>query len=296
MGMGIGINHSNRVRIDLKNPDGSYAGSISYTKSAARSGKAGLQRKKRLNYNSRAIATQLMMAKTPATASQVAGRARRQVVELLRRQALCRAGVSTSYDYDEDELDNALAHAKSLARIAKKRVRHLQQEESLKGNGTSFVSGEMEEAFEEMFPEDGMDLEGLMGLSEEEIRRMMEELEQAMQDLEEDAPAPESTDALSEVLSENMDSGDLERLKKKHRADELREIMEADMKYLKSLFDKLTREKQSAESSSCSNSADSSDSGYANAAVSLELAGMEMPVEAAAAPVTAEGANMDITV
>lgn len=295
MGMGIGIRQSDRVRIDLKNPDGSSAGSISYTK--ARTGSSALRRKRRLNYNSRAIATQLMMAKTPATASQVAGRARRQVVELLRRQALCRAGVSTSYDYDEDELDSALAHAKSLARIAKKRVRHLQQEETLKENGTAFASGEMEEAFEEIFPEDGMDLEALMGLSEEDIRRMMEELEQAMQDLEEEAPAPESTDALSEVLSENMDSGDLERLKKKHRADELREIMEADMKYLKSLFDKLAREKQSAGSGSCGSSADSSNSGYANdAAVSLELAGMEMPVEAAAAPVTAEGANMDIMV
>ena len=60
----------------------------------------------------------------------------------------------------------------------------------------------------------------------------------------------------------------------------MKEIAEADLKYLKALFDRLAKEKSE---------------GAAN--VSLQLAGMEMPVETAAeAPGAAEGGNVDISI
>ena len=301
MGMMVGRNQPQRVRIELHNLDGSYAGSISYTKSTARRGSSSVHRKKRLNYNFKAISAQLMMAKNSAVASQVAGRARRQVVDLLRRQALCRSGVNSASDYDEDELESAIAHAKSLARIAKKRVRHLRQEEAFKESGNRSTD-EMAEAFEDL-PDEGTDPEELMGLSEEEIRRLMEELERAMREMEsEAAPQDElSEEMTTEVLAQDLEPADLEQLKRKHRNQELREIMEADMKYLRALFDKLAREQKSGSGSSLGGS---SDSGQGNPSsqysslggVTLELSGMEVPVTPADLPVTAEGANMDVTV
>ena len=56
-----------------------------------------------------------------------------------------------------------------------------------------------------------------------------------------------------------MDPEDLEMLKKKHRAKELRKITEADMEYLKALFNELEKEKQDNQNG-----------------VSLELAGIEV--------------------
>ena len=273
MGMMVGRNNSNVVRIELKNWDGSSAGSISYTKPSPK-------KKKRLQYNFKAISAQIMATKTSGGASQVAARARRQTAMLQRSLKFS--------EYDDEEIKNAIAHAKSLERVAKKRVKHLRQEESMKRDENPYLS-EMEDELED-FSMEGMDLEELLKMSEEELKQLMEELEQALQELEEEASAPDSMDTLSEIISEDMDSMDLEQLKKKHRADELREIMEADMKYLKALFDKLAREKQSAGSSS------GSSPGSDTAAVSLELAGVAMPVTAATVPVAVEGANMDIMV
>lgn len=273
MGMTVGRNNSNVVRIELKNRDGSSAGSIGYTKPSPK-------KKKRLQYNFKAISAQIMTTKTSSGASQVAARARRQTAMLQRSLKFS--------EYDDEEIRNAIAHAKSLERVAKKRVKHLRQEEAMKRNENPYLS-EMEDKMED-FSMEGIDLEELLEMSEEELKQLMEELEQAMQELEEEASDPRSMDTLSEIISEDMDSMNLEQLKRKHRADELREIMEADMKYLKALFDKLAREKQSAGSSS------GNSSGSDTAAVSLELAGIEMPVAVAEVPVTVEGANMDIMV
>lgn len=277
MGMMIGGHNSNKVRVELRNVDGSYAGSISYTKPSPK-------KRKRLQYNFKAISAQIMTTKTSSGASQVAARARRQTAMLQRSLKFS--------EYDDEEIKSAIAHAKSLERVAKKRVKHLRQEEAMKRDENPYLS-EMEDELEDVSIED-IDLEELLKMSEEELKQLMDELEQAMQELEEEASDPRSMDTLSEIISEDMDSMDLEQLKRKHRADELREIMEADMKYLKALFDKLAREKQSAGSSSGGSSSNSA--GSDTAAVSLELSGIEMSVTATAAPVTVEGVNMDIMV
>lgn len=287
MSIGIGRNNSNKVRIELRKLDGSYAGSISYTKPS-------LKKKKRINYNFKAISAQIMQAKTSGNASQVAAKARRKIAMLQRN--------IRNDEYDQDELEMAIAHAKSLERVARKRVKHLRQEEALKNNGSPSVP-EPEQKSEDSILE-GIDPEEIFKMSEEELKQLMDELEQAMKELEMEAASDKLTDNLTETVLHDMDPMDLENLKKKHRSDELRDIMEADMRYLRALFNKLAKEKQAAASGSSSSDSSNSGSsgGYSSSSgagdiggVSLELSGLEVPVSAQV-PAVVEGANMDITV
>ncbi len=62
----------------------------------------------------------------------------------------------------------------------------------------------------------------------------------------------------------------LEQLKVKHRSDEARDILKADLKYLKALFDRLQSEKENAGKASFAGGVDTG--------VSLSLGGMDMPV------------------
>ena len=121
-----------------------------------------------------------------------------------------------------------------------------------------------------------------------------------MQELQEEVMESDGfgdLEELAEVLRADMDPEDLELLKKKHRSDELREIAEADMKYLKAFFQKLERDKQAAMSSSGGGDSNSSSGGsYTGSGVSLELSGMAQPVPAAGAPMPAAGASLDVTV
>ena len=281
MSMMIGKSNSNVVRIELKNADGTSAGSIGFTRPS-------LKKKKRLQYNFKSISAQIMQSKTSGGASQAAAKARRQIAVLQRNMK--------SGEFDEDEIKNAIAHAKSLERIAKKRVKHLRQEETLKQDGNPYLS-EMEEKVENLAVE-GMDPEELLKLSEEELKQLMEDLKKAMQDLEEEAADSrniDKSDNLDEVVQEDLDCLDLEQLKKKHRADELREIMEADMKYLKALFNKLAKEKQSASSGSIGSS-DNSGNADSLSGVMLQLSGVDTPVSAAEITAPVAGGNMDLFV
>ena len=127
-------------------------------------------------------------------------------------------------------------------------------------------------------------MERLMQQIQEEMRRIEEELEEAMssQDMMED---------FLQGFSQEMTPKDLEELKKRHRAEEMRDIMEADLEYLKAYFDKLSKEKEEGSSGSTDSNSDS----FGNiTGVSLELNGMEIPVEAADVPVQVEGANVDV--
>lgn len=284
MSMTIGRNHSNVRRIELRNIDGSYAGSISYTVPSQK-------KKKRLQYNFKAMSAQIMQAKTSGNASRVAAKARRQTARLQMN--------IRNDDYDQEDLTRAINHSKSLERVAKKRMKHLRQEEALKNNDKAYLS-EVEDKFEEYAAEE-MDVEQLLQMSEEELKRLMQELEDAMKELEtqdyDRLSRLENGDQLTEIVNEEMDAMDLEQLKKKHRSDELRDIMEADMRYLRALFNKLAREKQNAgNSGSSSGSSDSSGSYSGSDSVSLQLSGVDIPIQAAEIAVPVEGGNMDITV
>ena len=142
------------------------------------------------------------------------------------------------------------------------------------------------------------------GLSQEELEQLMQDLQEEMERIEEelDEAMKEAENLMEELVQGNnshMDTKDLEALKKKHRSEELQDIMKADMEYLKALFNKLAKEKEAAGSSSSNNSG-SSDNSYGNiSGVSLEIGGVDVPVETSAetpAEVAVTGANVDVTV
>ena len=184
-------------------------------------------------------------------------------------------------DYDDREIKSAIAHAKEMERIAKKRKKNMEEEERLEQGGACFVE-EDEGKFEWEDMEEEQDSE----LSAEELEAMAQELQQLIEESQDELK--ELTEELMVSTRYDMDEEDLDNLKKKHRADELRRIMEADMKYLKALFERLAKEKQE-------NASGNSDAGEIPSGVSLELAGVDIPVETAEAPVTVEGASVDVS-
>lgn len=270
MGMKIGMYNAVKTSIPLKNKDGSSAGTITITK-------YNKVKKKRLGYNFKRVSAHIMSAKTPLFAGKAVREARGAVVTLLMKQM--------SGDYDSRELDSALEHARKMERVAKKRRKHMEEEERARQTGSCMVEEEVETAEEakEKEAEKKVSEEHTQKLDEmaRELKQLIEESEQALNDLAE---------GLTDASWEDMDPKQLENMKRRHRAQELREIMEADLKYLKALFDRLSKEKQESMNGS---SFDGSDSPYG---VSLELGGVDMPVETSEAPVSAEGANMDVTV
>lgn len=271
MGMKIGMYNAVKTSIPLKNKDGSSAGTITITK-------YNKVKKKRIGYNFKRVSAHILAAKTPLFAGKAVREARGAVVTLLMKQM--------SGDYDSRELDSALEHARKMERIAKKRRKHMEEEERARQTGSCMVEEEVEtseEAKEEEKEKEKVAEENTQKLDEmaRELKRLIEESEQALNDLAEE---------LTDASWEDMDPKQLENMKRRHRAQELREIMEADLKYLKALFDRLSKEKQESMNGS---SFDGSDS---PSGVSLELGGVDMPVETSEAPVSSEGANMDVTV
>lgn len=254
----IGIQNSNVKRISFKNPDGSVAGTITITKSSNK-------KKKKFSYNFKQISAQIMKAKTSINARQVMAKAKSKTA-LLRRQL-------KSGEYDETEIESAIIHAMQMERIAKKKMKHLQEEEAAKQQG-GVCQAELDE--EKMQESDNPDTSGL---NMEEIEKLMQELQDAMEEMED----VDELDEWTEVMQSDMDPEDLDLLKKKHRSDELREIMQADMKYLKAVFEKLERERQEAVSGG----------------VSLELGGIDVPISVPAPMEEAaavEGGSIDTSV
>lgn len=132
----------------------------------------------------------------------------------------------------------------------------------------------------------------------EQCRELMQE---AMEELEDLSSMSELSEELMLARADGeMDPEDLEQLKKKHRAEELREIMEADMRYLKAMFDRLAREKQQQSSGVETGGGGSGTGGYGSdgGGVSLQLGGVDVPVDTPTVDAAAlvEGAYLDTTV
>lgn len=238
----------------------------SKSKKAASSSAVSMIRK--IKYSFKQISSQILRAKTSANAGQVVTKARNKVAQLKRQ-------VKGMYDYDE-ELMSALIHAMQIERVAKKKEKHLEQEENIERKSEPGMEELTEDEFDE---EDELELEmqdpdGQMDeemqeelqkqmqqlmekMAQEEMKQRMEEfaqqMQEAMEEMLEEMESMSGMDELSENLlaysEDAMEPEDLELLKKKHRCEEQREIMEADMKYLRAMFQRLEREKQSAGSS-----------------------------------------------
>lgn len=288
MGMGIGIRSNDMVKsvVTLRHIDGSVAGRITTTKSNNKS----IKKKKRLPYNFNKVSNQILMSKSANNARAAQSSARRMTAVLAQQ---LRSG-----EYDDEDIKNALVHAKRMERIAKKRVKHMMEEERAKG-GTCFIQEEQKDS-------DDMELleeEQGTKMTDEELEELMQEVEELMQETLQELEATEGlrdlADEMMTSVQKDMAPEDLDRLKKKHRADEMREIMEANMKYLKALFDKLEREKRANTNGSGSSSNSGSASGQSSGSpqgVSMEIMGNDVSVQATEAPIAVEGGSVDISV
>ena len=245
MSIEVQTNRNTGVRqITLKNHDGSSVGTITIHSSS-------LKKLKKLSYKQRRISTMITQAKTSGSAKKVLASAKTETVNLRRKLA--------SGKYNDREVRAAIRHAERMERAAKKRMKHLQQEEEIEKHGSSpWKPGFDEENTEET----GGGMEGfdLNEMSAEEMKQIMQELQEEMEALARE----NELEMLEQTACLDMDPEELERLKKKHRADEMREIVEADMRYLRALFSQMEKERQ--ESSAVSG-------------VSLQLAGVEIPVQ-----------------
>lgn len=100
------------------------------------------QKLKKLHYSYKSISSQLLRSRTSVDAAKVARKARRQLV-MLKGKRLHENG-----KYDSYELEAAITHAQAMVRVARKKVKHLQEEELMKEKGGP-CAGELEERKEE---------------------------------------------------------------------------------------------------------------------------------------------------
>ncbi len=186
--------------------------------------------KKRLPYNFKQMSKQIMQAKTADAARPLVAKAQAKLSWLYKK---LRSG-----EYGDSEIAAAIIHAASMERIAKRKVRHLEEEEAAENrSGVMGVPGEEEEIYGK--DELKASLEESEEISEEMMRQMMEELEEELSD----DMMSELQDMIS-CASGDMTEEEMEELKRKHRNDEERQITRADLKYLKALFDRLEQEKR----------------------------------------------------
>ena len=82
---------------------------------------------KKLKYQFKSISSKILRSKTSQAAKQAAGQARREVMRLKRQKQ--------SGNYDDDEIQAAIDYAKAMERVAKKKAKHLEEEEMVKAAG-----------------------------------------------------------------------------------------------------------------------------------------------------------------
>lgn len=257
-------------------------------------------RKKKLQYNFKEISNKILKTKTSGSAQRVLIQARSRVAMLRRRLG--------SAEYDSTELNNAIIHAEAMVRAARKKMKHLRTEENAERKKKTPEDDRREQQQEEAVETDEQYLQAdeaqdikqeISKELEQELRRIMEEtIEESMRKTFEAMKETMEMYELSEEFEEAVDEmkpADLEQLKKKHRAEEQREVIEADMKYLKALFDKLEKEKRS-ESTGFSGNNGGSDTVSGTPAVSLEIAGKEMPVPDTPPEADSAGGNVDVAI
>ena len=82
---------------------------------------------KKLKYQFKNISSKILRSKTSQAAKQAAGQARREVLRLKRQKQ--------NSDSDSEEIEAAIAHAQAMERVAKKKAKHLEEEEMVKVAG-----------------------------------------------------------------------------------------------------------------------------------------------------------------
>ena len=238
---------------------------------------AGLPDKKEIDqlrashkYNFKEVSNQIQRAKTSVSAGAAVIKARRAVSELKRK-------LSSAKD-DKEELEIALNHAKRIERVAKKKKRNLELEELIEATGkkdegegeSSVASREYDETdkvpkdkmdedipeeeydeysdIEEMDISDHPDMTGDAGYGA--MSELTSELFEAMSELTEDLSEPieDAMEMLSEleIMDPHMSEEELSELRIKHRNAERKDIVKADMDYLKDMIEHYEKVQQQA--------------------------------------------------
>lgn len=159
--------------------------------------------KKRLNYNMREISSQILRASKAQSASIVLVRARAKVGNLMRTQV--------TGQYSENEVRAALTHARSMVRVANKKLIHLKEEEREK---RTYARRKVQKNAQR----------------KREIKEAIEDKKRAIENAK-------RMEHMHEVQSEKRKRQELERKRRSHRSRELGKITEADLKYLKDQSD-----------------------------------------------------------
>ncbi len=126
-------NRENEKRTSVVEQGLSYAKSLEASRTKSK--EAALEKKK-LQYNSKKISSQIVRSKDSRSARSAASAAKREVMRLKRLKG--------DENYDQEELQISIEHAKAMERVAKKKVHHLQQEEMIERNGNG-LAGDIEE-------------------------------------------------------------------------------------------------------------------------------------------------------
>ena len=207
--------------------------------------------KKKLKYSFKSISSKIISSKTSMAARQVVGQAKREIQKLKNAK---RTG-----KYDSDEIDAAIDHAKAMERIARKKVRHLEEEEMAKRCSSS--QNEAVENDPDVKDEESPEKKEIAELrkeldtvgtkaenkeyieSEEITNEMIDEICDSMEKMLDQIE--ELTDLMEELVSDptDMDSEDIKSLIIKHRNKEMKEITKADSDYLKSMFEHYENER-----------------------------------------------------
>ena len=251
--------NTTHYRKKLYDAYGNHVGTIGICRPTKQTGK----KKKPALYSFRQVSSQVLQAKTSTKAMQVSNSIRAKI-GLLKKQL-------KDGDSDEEEIFRAILHAEMVMRACDKKKKNLKMEETAERGikAEDEMLAEPKEAPEEMASE-----EEIKELEQAEFEALMEELQLSadeMMELAEDTvELDEELDEMAEALSGSMTPEDLEQLKVKHRSDEARDILKADLKYLKALFDRLQSEKENVGKISFAGAYDSG--------VMLSLGGMDMAV------------------
>lgn len=249
--------------------------SQSLKKQRARSNDTALAKRK-LRYSFKNISSKIISSKTSISARQVVGQAKREIQKLKDAK---RTG-----KYDSDEIDAAIDHAKAMERIARKKVKHLEEEEMAKRcskedgaapegtdvaeteGGKDPVRKELNELRDEV-GEIAKKAEGKEYIETDEVtNEMLEDITKGMEEMLDEIE--ELCDLMDELISspKDMDPGDIKMLKIKHRNKEMKEITKANAEYLKAVFDRYEKERSLQASMNASSLPGQSGSGGISAA------------------------------
>lgn len=221
-------------RLQDKNSGSVVDQAISYAdqlKTSRAKSKSSSLEKKKLQYSFKKISSQIVRSKNSLSARKAVQAAKREIQRLKHLKG--------SGEYDDEEIQLAIDHAKAIEKVAEKKVHHLEQEEMIertgKGAGAALKeikknqdekpdeneeealldnTGDESEDFEDLEVDDGSNIQQEVEAAQYEYQLQMQELSSSNDQIVEsaDESTSEMIDELSDEMSELMDEMGLDEL------------------------------------------------------------------------------------